>query len=112
MQPIDQDLQRDPTVQRVYALEYEIRFKFRNGREYLDFQVSQNAQPAGFATFQVRSHSQEVSVEQIVVHRQHRRKGIANALAVCAGKLTGFNLVSSQQTEDGTLWWNQPSRPW
>jgi hypothetical protein len=113
MKRIDETVEADPTVQRVVAQGYEIRFSFRPGNQFLDFKVFRGGKPVAHATFSVIPSHQEIQAEQVSVYEGHTRHGVGNAIYVCAKKLTGYTAIpAANQTEDGRLFWDQPNRPW
>jgi DNA mismatch repair protein MutH len=113
MQSIDERLKTDPTVRKVVAQGYEISYNFRPDGHYLDLGVTLNCLPVAQATFAVITPKAEIQNEHVHTNGRHRRHGLANAMYVCAEKITGFRIVpASNQTDDGRALWQQSKRPW
>jgi hypothetical protein len=112
MKRIDKSLEADPTVQKAVAQGYEIRYSYQPDAFRLDFQLLHGGQAVGQAVFTVMPSQQVVQAELADVQPEHRRRGLASAIYVCAEKITGCTLIpGANQTEDGKAFWDRLHRP-
>jgi hypothetical protein len=114
MKLIDKILEADHTVQKAVARGCKIKHSFRSlDDKLLDFKVFNGGRPAAHATFSVIKPRKEIQAERVNVYPGHERRGVGNAIYVCAVKLTGYKPIpAANQTEEGRAFWNQPNRPW
>lgn len=114
LKPIDCYLASDPTVHKVYLLGYDIRYKFEVNRPFLQIKAFCGSRCVGNLSVEINKASGQIHADNILVMQpEHRRKGLASAMMVCAEKLTGLVMVpATNQIADGRALWDRPNRPW
>jgi hypothetical protein len=93
LERIDSDMAGNPAVHKVFAFGYEIRYRREVKRPFLRIEAFHDGKSVGFLLIELITHKRTQQVDNIVVLPEHRRKGLANAMIVCAEVLTGLLTV-------------------
>jgi GNAT superfamily N-acetyltransferase len=110
---VDSQLASNPALQKVIQLGYEIKHKRENNRPFLRIEAFHGGRTVGFLCVEIVPALGQIHAENILVMPEHRRKGLADAMMVCAEQLTGLVIVrAANQTDEGRALWNRPNRPW
>ncbi len=113
MKPIPDELTGLEAVKKVLDQGYMIEYEFDDSLHAIRFQAKLRRFPVGSAAFYFSNESRTGHMERIAVYEGHRRKGIADAMMVCAKCLTKCEPVPAiSQTAEGRAWWNRPNLPW
>jgi hypothetical protein len=110
---IDETIKGLPIVQKVDKRGYEIYYHFHEQRPTIYFRVVFQALTAALATVRFDRRRGTLFTQTIIVFESHRRRGIANALMICAIALTGCKPIpTASLSKDARSWWEQVDRPW
>src|SRR5262249_31948280 len=113
MTPIGDSLAREPAVERVLRQGYHIEHEFAAGTPFLEVGGSRDGRSVAYARFECDETRHQLIVDNVNVLPEHKRRGIANAMTICALRLTGYTkLQAGNKTDEGSAWLDQPNRPW
>jgi hypothetical protein len=111
--PIPNALLDDPYVRKVTDQGYTIEYADTTDGMWITFTVTKARNYAGHAEVFLDHQRGAFHFTAVNVPKEHRRKGIANAIYRCAIFITQLQIErATGQMEDGRALWDQPNRPW